>query len=80
MKQCRLSVILERPLLRSVKQLAVRDGVSVSRKAGDLIQEVLEIYENKSLVEPAKAHIATIGRSKALAHGPVAAHVKKRRR
>lgn len=79
-KQPRLNVVLERPIFRSVEQLAARDGVSLSLKARDLIREALELHEDADLAEQAYERAKTFVRSKALTHEQVWAHVKKPRR
>ena len=79
-KQPRLNVVLERPVFRSVERLAVRDGVSLSLKARDLIREALELHEDAYLAEQAHERAKTFVRSKALTHEQVWAHLKKRRR
>ena len=79
-KHPRLNVVLEKPVLQSVKQLARRDGVSLSMKARDLIREALELHEDAYLAERAHERAATFDHSKALTHEQVWAHLKKRRR
>lgn len=76
----RLNVVLERPVYWSVKQLAKREGVSLSLKARDLIRAALELYEDAYLAERAHERAATFDRAKALTHEQVWAHLKKRRR
>ena len=79
-KHPRLNVVLERPVYRSVERLAVRDGVSLSYKARDLIREALELHEDQYLAERAQERMATFVRSKALTHEQVWGHLKRRRR
>jgi len=45
----RLNVVLEPPLYLKVKNLAKKEGTSLSLKARDLIRESLEVYEEKTL-------------------------------
>ena len=79
-KHPRLNVVLEPPVLRSVRRLAARDGVSLSLKARDLIREALELYEDASLGELARERDATFERRKALTHEEVWGHLTRRRR
>ena len=79
-KHPRLNVVLEKPVLESVQLLAKLEGVSLSMKARDLIQEALELHEDAYLVRRADERAATFVRSKALTHEQVWAHLKKRRR
>lgn len=79
-KQPRLNVVLEKPVLQSVQQLAKRDGVSLSMKARDLIREALELHEDAYLGQRAQERAATFVRSKALTHEQVWVHLKKPRR
>ena len=76
----RLNVVLEPPVYRSVKQLAQRDGMSLSLKARDLIRDALELYEDAYLAELAHERAATFDRRKALTHEQVWAHLKRHRR
>lgn len=76
----RLNVVLEPPIYRSVKQLADRDGVSLSLKARDLIRDALERHEDAYLAELAHERAATFDRRKALTHEEVWAHLQRRRR
>ena len=45
-KNPRINVVLEKPLYRTIEQLASRDGVSLSLKVRDLVKEALEIEED----------------------------------
>ena len=79
-KRPRLNVVLEPPIYQSVKQLARRDGMSLSLKARDLIHDALELYEDAYLAELAHERAVTFDRRKALTHEQVWAHLKRRRR
>jgi len=79
-KHPRLNVVLERPVLQSVQQLAKRDGVSMSMKARDLIRDALELYEDAYLAERAHERMKTFVRSRALTHEQVWAHLKAKTR
>lgn len=45
-KNPRLNVVLEPPLYLAIKQLAKKDGISLSLKARDLIRQALEYCED----------------------------------
>ena len=79
-KHPRLNVVLEYPVYRSVERLAVRDGVSLSYKARDLIREALALHEDRYLAERAEERMKTFVRRKALTHEQVWGHLKRRRR
>ncbi len=79
-KHPRLNVVLERPVYRSVEKLAVRDGVSMSYKARDLIREALDLYEDAYWAEKAAERMKTFKLSDALTHEQVWGHLKRRRR
>ncbi|MBI4597750.1 MAG: antitoxin, RHH family protein [Candidatus Omnitrophica bacterium] len=79
-KHPRLNVVLEAPVLRSVKQLAARNGISVSLEARELIRQALELHEDAYWAEQAQARAATFDRRKAVTHEQVWGHLKKRRR
>ena len=78
-KHPRLNVVLEPPAFYSVKQLAKRDGVSLSLKARDLIREALELHEDAYWAKKAHARMKNFKLSDALTHEQVWAHLKKRR-
>ncbi len=79
-KQPRLNVVLERPILQSVHQLAKRDGVSLSMKARDLIREALELHEDIALAKLADERMKNFKLSDALSHEHVWGRKAKRRR
>jgi predicted DNA-binding protein len=70
-KNPRLNVVLEPPLLRTVKCLAKRDGLSLSLKARDLIHQAIEYCEDLYWTEQAKAREKTFSKKKALSHKQV---------
>ena len=78
-KHPRLNVVLEKPVLQSVRQLAKRDGVSVSLKARDLIREALELYEDAYWAQLAQERWKTFDRKTALTHEQVWGRHPKRR-
>ena len=79
-KYPRLNVVLEPVVMDAVRRLAVKDGVSRSLKARDLIREALELYEDAYWVEQAREREKTFDRKTALTHEQVVAYLKKRRR
>jgi hypothetical protein len=79
-KHPRLNVVLEPLTFRSIERLAVREGVSLSMKARDLIHEALELYEDAYLAERARERSASFVRSKALTHEEVWAHLQRSKR
>ena len=79
-KYPRLNVVLEPVVMDSVERLAVRDGVSRSMKARELIREALELHEDAHLAKLAHERAKTFKRGEALTHEQVWAHLKKRRR
>ncbi len=70
-KNPRVNVVLEKPLFRTVEQLAKRDGLSLSLKVRDLVKEALEIEEDIALSEWAEAREKTFKKEKALKHHEV---------
>lgn len=57
-KNPRIQVMLERPLYDLLADLADRDGVSMSTKAHDLIEDALEQLEDMILLAIAEERIA----------------------
>jgi hypothetical protein len=53
-KNHRLNVTLERPLYDALGWLARGQGVSLSRKARDLLRDALETYEDLALAKIAE--------------------------
>lgn len=76
----RLNVVLEPAGFRSVKRLAVRDGVSLSMEARHLIQEALELHEDAYWVEKALLREKSFRRREALSHEQVWGPRTKRQR
>ncbi|MFH1093650.1 MAG: antitoxin, RHH family protein [Candidatus Omnitrophota bacterium] len=70
-KNPRLNVVLEAPLYRTLKQIAYRDGVSLSLKARDLIRLALEYYEGAYWVKAAEEREKTFSEARALKHKEV---------
>ena len=70
-KNPRVNVVLEKPLYRTVEQLAKRDGLSLSLKVRDLIKEALEIEEDIALGAFAESREKTFRKSSAIRHSEV---------
>ncbi|MFZ3072997.1 MAG: antitoxin, RHH family protein [Thermodesulfobacteriota bacterium] len=70
-KNPRINVVLEKPLYRTVENLALKDGVSLSLKVRDLIKEALEIEEDVALSSFAEEREKTFLKKKALKHEEV---------
>lgn len=79
-KHPRLNVVLERPVLHFVGQLAKRDGVSLSMKARELIREALELHEDAHLAKLAHERMKGFQLRDALTHEQVWGHKPRRRR
>ena len=75
----RIHVVLEKPLFDAVERMAEREGVSLSLKVRDLVREAIELYEDLTLGDVAKAREKTFKRSKALSHSAVFGHLKKKK-
>ena len=70
-KNPRLNVVLEPPVYRAVCQLAHKDGVSLSLKARDLINQALEYCENLYWAKIADSREKTLHKEKAHTHKKV---------
>ena len=70
-KNPRVNVVLEKPLYRSIEQLAKRDGVSLSLKMRDLVKEALEVEEDIALSAWAETREKTFKKATALKHKEV---------
>lgn len=70
-KNPRVNVVLEKPLFRTVEELARRDGTSLSLKVRDLVKEALEIEEDVALGRLAESREKTFRKSSALKHNEV---------
>ena len=70
-KNPRVHVVLEKPLYRTIEQLAKRDGISLSLKVRDLVKEALEIEEDIALTALAEAREKTFKKATALKHKEV---------
>lgn len=67
----RINVVLEKPVYDSIRRLAKRDGVSMSMKVRDLVNESIEIEEDVALSAIAEEREKTYRRNKALTHDDV---------
>ncbi len=67
-KNPRVSVVLEKPLYKSIEYLARREGVSISSKMRDLVKEAVELEEDIALSTFAEQREQTFKEAKALAH------------
>ncbi len=65
-KNPRLNVVVEAPLYRTIKNLAKRNGLSLSLEARELLREAVELDEDAYWVEKAHARAKTFG--KGLSH------------
>lgn len=70
-KNPRINVVLEKPLYKSVKYLAEKEGVSLSLKVRDLIKEALELEEDMALTAFAEKREENFSKAKALKHNEV---------
>ena len=67
----RLNIVLEASLYAEVKRLAKKDHVSLSLKAGDLIRDALEFYEDTYWADIAGTRSKTFTKKAALTHKQV---------
>ncbi len=67
----RINVVLEKPIYKTIKELAKRDGVSLSLKVRDLVKEAIEIEEDIGLARIAEKREKSFTKSKALKHKEV---------
>ena len=70
-KKPRVTVVLERPLFDALRRLARREGATLATKARDLLNDVLETYEDLALEEIAVKRERTLVRSARLTHDEV---------
>ena len=67
-KHPRVNVVLEKPLLDSVRRLAEKEQISLSLKIRDLVRNALEAEEDAAVVRLADRREKTFRRSRALTH------------
>ena len=70
-KNPRINIVLEKKSYDVIKRIAKKEGVSLSLKARDLLNEALEIYEDTILDEIGSEREKTFSRKKALTHDKV---------
>ncbi|MHB9098115.1 MAG: antitoxin, RHH family protein [Syntrophales bacterium] len=70
-KNPRVNIVVEPPLYSVMQDIAVREGVSMSTIARDLIREAIELREDVALADFADARMNTLDRKKALSHDDV---------
>lgn len=70
-KNPRINVVLEKPLYNNVRNLAEREGISLSLKVRDLIKEALELEEDIALSAFAEKRETTFSKTRALKHSEV---------
>ena len=70
-KNPRINIVLEKKSYDVIKRIAKKEGVSLSLKARDLLNEALEIYEDTILDEIGSEREKTFSRKKSLTHDQV---------
>ncbi len=70
-KNPRINVLLEKPLYDSVKRLAKKDGISLSLKIRDLVNEAMALQEDIALSHFAGKRESTFRKTKALKRSEV---------
>lgn len=61
-------VVLEPPLLRWIKQLAKKDGLSLSTKLRDIVREAYENYEDRYWSKEGEKRLKSFEESKGISH------------
>jgi 16S rRNA U516 pseudouridylate synthase RsuA-like enzyme len=59
-KNPRINIVLEEPLYRVIREMAEKNGLSMSNLSRDLIREALELREDTALVALAEERDATL--------------------
>ncbi len=67
-KKPRINIVVEPLLYSAMRDIATREGVSMSTIARDLIRESIELREDVALADFADARMKTFNRKKALSH------------
>ncbi len=70
-KNPRVSVVLEKPLYKSIEHMAKKQGVSLSLKVRDLVKEAVELDEDTALSVFAEQREQSFKETKALKHEEV---------
>lgn len=75
----RVNVALEKPLFQEIKELAERNGNTLSMQIRDLIYEALDIEEDRVLAKWAGDRARTFHSEKARHHDTVWKHLKNKK-
>ena len=67
-KNPRINIVLEEPLYRIIREMAEKDGLSMSNLSRDLIREALELREDAALAALAEERDATLKADDRLDH------------
>ena len=67
-KNPRINIVLEEPLYKVIKELAEKDGLSMSNLSRDLIREALELREDAALAALAEERDGTLKAADRLDH------------
>jgi len=67
-KNPRINIVLEEPLYRIIREMAEKDGLSMSNLSRDLIREALELREDVALAALAEERDATLKAADRLDH------------
>lgn len=61
-------VVLEVPLLRWVKRLAKREGLSISTKLRDIVREAYENFEDRYWSQKGEKRLKSFSSSRGISH------------
>ncbi len=75
----RVNVALEKPMYEEVRELAQRNGNTLSLEIRDLIREALAIEEDRVLAKWAGDRLRTFQPQRALKHNVVWKHLKHKK-
>ena len=67
-KNPRINVVLERSAYEAVKEIAEREGISLSAVTGDLVREALELREDDALAAWGEERLRTYDPAEAVDH------------
>ena len=67
-KNPRINIVLEEPLYRIIREMAEKDGLSMSNLSRDLIREALELREDAALATLAEERDSTLKAADRLDH------------
>ncbi len=70
-KNPRINIVIEEPLYRIIRDMAKKDGLSMSNLSRDLIREALELREDSALVALAEERDGTLKAADRLNHDDV---------